>query len=281
MHNPRVIQWHQVDLTRREFNPDHADWNYRIMAEGDSWFTIGGVPVCNVLFRLSLPDWSLVVSLAKPGDTVRSMADLCNNQELVEATSKRFGYAWHAILLSGGGNDLIDYAGRIVLPKSERPASVSAAQDYVNLERFAIVLRYIQDGYRKIVALRDRADSACRNAPIITHTYDYATPNNTPAKLGPITLGPWLYAAFRDAQVPVSDWNMLSDFLLGELARSIESLQATLPEFHVVNTLGTLVRAELGATGESNDWLNEIHPTADGYRKIAARYEQRIRAELA
>ena len=39
----------------------------------------------------------------------------------------------------------------------------------------------------------------------------------------------------------------------------------------LVDTRGTLARAQPSATGNDNDWLNEIHPNTGGYGKIAAR----------
>jgi hypothetical protein len=48
----------------------------------------------------------------------------------------------------------------------------------------------------------------------------------------------------------------------------------------VVDTRNTLVRANPTERGNSNDWINEIHPNLGGYRKIAARLSARINAVL-
>ena len=53
-----------------------------------------------------------------------------------------------------------------------------------------------------------------------------------------------------------------------------------LPDFHVVNTLDTLTRAQLGARGESGDWDNEIHPSRSGYKKLARKLAKAICDEL-
>jgi hypothetical protein len=39
-----------------------------------------------------------------------------------------------------------------------------------------------------------------------------------------------------------------------------------------------LVRADPAANGESNDWENEIHPTRDGYAKLATRWRTTLDA---
>jgi hypothetical protein len=53
-----------------------------------------------------------------------------------------------------------------------------------------------------------------------------------------------------------------------------------LPDFHVVNTQDTITPAALGETGESGDWMNEIHPGADGYKKLATKIARRVRRYL-
>jgi lysophospholipase L1-like esterase len=47
--------------------------------------------------------------------------------------------------------------------------------------------------------------------------------------------------------------------------------------FHVINTRNTLNRAKLNSKGNSGDWLNEIHPNKNGYKKIARLIEQKLK----
>jgi hypothetical protein len=46
----------------------------------------------------------------------------------------------------------------------------------------------------------------------------------------------------------------------------------------VIDAIGTLRRADAAATGESHDWENEIHPTSDGYAKLAAHWRSTLDA---
>jgi lysophospholipase L1-like esterase len=62
--------------------------------------------------------------------------------------------------------------------------------------------------------------------------------------------------------------------LVDALADTLLSL--ALPAVHVVDTRNTLAPADPASTGSSGDWLNEIHPTPAGYRKIAARLSDAI-----
>ncbi len=285
-----VLRWMDIELSRPETNPDHIFHRHKVLAEGDSWFTIGGVPVWNLLYSLEFPGTNVVVTLAKPGDTLKSMAEICNNSELRFAMDKLHGYDWDAILLSAGGNDLIDYVSgkttedSILIPPNER-GPVNGPADYVDQSKLALLMQYIQEGYRRIVALRDAPKSSCAGAPVIVHTYDLLTPANSPATIGPIVLGPWLFPALQRANVPTTDWIALADYLLAVLRDTIVELAVPgakqLANFHVVDTQGTLTRAALGAVGESNDWLNEIHPTKTGYEKLARKLSAKLGALLS
>jgi hypothetical protein len=277
---PHIIRWNDISHGQAKDNPDDIRYGYRILGEGDSWFTIGGIPPANLLHPLQFSKETIIVTLATPGDVIRNMADIVNNKVLKMALSEKFGYRWHAILFSGGGNDLIDYAKDLIAPPGERPANPADPAEYFLPERVDTVMGYIKDGYRRVVALRDAPDSSCAGKPLITHCYDLATPRDSPAKFGVRKFGPWLFPAFTAGEIPQADWNGASDFLLRRLRQTLLELAQELPRFHVVDTIGTLRRAALGATGDSNDWDNEIHPNMDGYSVVAAKLQQKLEALL-
>ena len=261
------------DLLDNSGLPVFPDLN--LLAEGDSWFTINGLPPSNLLFKLRFRKPTRIVSCALPGDTIKHMAQIAGNQHLKQALGAS-GPRWDAILLSGGGNDLIDAAAEILLPKDRRPDNPKKPEEFCDMPRLRALVKDTQDGYRRIAALRDLPGAAGRGVPILSHTYDYATPRDAPARLGFVQPGPWLYKALTKRLVPPADWVRISDFLTNTLAEGILALAAgptAVPGFHVVETRGTLIRADLDMPRKSNDWLNEIHPTAGGYDKLAKRIE--------
>jgi len=257
----------QLDPTVAALNP--PEYPLRFLAEGDSWFSFGSWKLQSLLTQLRLETPAVVLSLAQPGDTIRRMSDISRNPVLDDWLSRQWGaFNWNALLISGGGNDVIDDAGHII------PASATAQGDkptaaYIDPVVLAKTLADVANGYRRIVALRDRADSPCPGVPLVTHAYDFVTPRDSPARFLVAQLGPWLFPAMVAAKIPPNRWNDVADHVLGALGQCLVDLEAELPNFHVARTLGRLTRAAPGTQGDSHDWANEIHPNGGGFRELA------------
>lgn len=248
--------------------PDDPAFAKRILCEGDSWFSIGAIPSSNLLFPLRFAQSTLLVNLAQPGDTIRSMSSISANPILHQLIAeKNYQTKFDAIFISGGGNDLIDLVDQIICTPSA--GAGKHMLDYINAIELANLKLIVQQGYYKIARMRE--NSANSDTPIVTHVYDYPTPRNAKAKfLGLKVAGPWIYPALKGNDVPEEFWISLTDHIFEFLAVAITELSYKIDNFHVVSaTRETLVRSRLGTTEEDGDWLNEIHPTAAGYKKLA------------
>jgi hypothetical protein len=247
--------------------PDDPAFTKRILCEGDSWFSIGALPSGNLLEPLRFAQPTLLVNLAMPGDTIKHMSIICSNPVLKQLVAERnFETKWDAIFISGGGNDLIDAADQIICKPS-----VSAGKhmlDYVNGIELANFKLAVQQGYRRIAKLRDAGINS--TTPIVTHVYDYPTPRNAKSKfLGLKVLGPWLYLAFNNDEVPEESWISVTDYIFEALGAALIELSYEIDNFYVISaTREVLTRARLGTTEADGDWLNEIHPTSTGYAKL-------------
>ena len=224
-----------------------------------------------------------MVNIAYPGDTVEAMSSLAGSPDLRKMIyDEQWAYEWNVILLSGGGNDVIDRAGEIIVKASKKTSKKAA--DWVDVDALDEIVSGVQDCYRKIVEIRDQPGSANADVPILTHTYDYVTPRNAPAKFGFAgIMGPWLYPRLEMVGAPVKVRVPIAGYVMDRLAEGLLALSrgpGRLPNFHVVDTRNTLDLADPEDIGNSNDWLNEIHPNHPGYRKLARKISTKLEALL-
>src|SRR5690242_17964014 len=63
------------DFRFPERDPDNKMYAYRIIAEGDSWFTLGAMPSSNILYNIETSRRAALVTIAFPGDTIVRMGD--------------------------------------------------------------------------------------------------------------------------------------------------------------------------------------------------------------
>ncbi|MEO5882214.1 MAG: hypothetical protein ABIQ06_07340 [Caldimonas sp.] len=285
-----VINPRDVGQGEKAESPDNPDYAWHFLAEGDSWFTIAAIPSSNLLFELRLGRWTQVLNLAYPGDTLRNIGTLARNKDLTRFLAKKnFCSHFDALLLSGGGNDLIAGAVELIRRKPHPGTDPAAPESYIDATAFAALLLRAQEAFATIVSVRDSAHSLSRGSPVFLHTYDYATPRNAPARfVGTVAIsGPWLFKAFTGSGIGISLQQRIADLLTDGLADALLQLDSaggtngkSLPAFHVIDTRNTLVRANPTERGNSNDWINEIHPNLGGYRKIAARLSAKINEVL-
>jgi len=284
---PNIATYHEV-FEAEEIDFDHELFanKQRIIAEGDSWFTIGGLQLqypwfSNILYTLRFSESkTLILNLAEPGDTVKNISSMVRNDNFRFALQAHRNHKWQAILLSAGGNDLIDGVGGFLLNKQQRESQNTTnshqTEHYINLNKFNALLNKIASNYRLLADMRGNSE-----IPIVVHTYDYPTPNNSPSRFFNVgLLGPWLFTAMEKADIPNNKRVAVTDYLFEKLADTILNLKKgtnKIQNFHVVDTRGLLKRASFGSTGESGDWLNEIHPNKKGYEKIARAIEEKLK----
>jgi hypothetical protein len=191
----------------------------------------------------------------------------------------RLALRWDAILLSGGGNDLIDAAGvgpeqtpqmRLFATPQERGPGPLQPDAYVSKPGWTTFADHLTAVFDRLVQARDRDKN--RGVPLVFHTYAPLMPRPAPAGLG---FGPWLAPSLQRFSVPQSDWLGVATALIDRLAALLQSIVAQHTaadpncELHLVDTrTAGLQMADAGSTGVSGDFQNEIHLTNGGYRKV-------------
>lgn len=264
----------------------------RLLAHGDSWFSIGSVPLApvgNVLTEMRFSKSAIAVNCARPGNTLGHMADYGREKWFERALLQRNGWDWHALLLSCGGNDLIDVcqvlahapdgsriplAQRIFRTADEWGDPASGAARYISDAGFATFARYFKANLQQLLALRDAGASAGR--PAFFHGYGVPTPRPAGVFPGSNLAGPWLYKAVVAYCIPEADYMAVGH----EIIRRFNTLGAEcagdaqrFPNLHFLDSMAIpLVPAALRAPGDSGDWINEIHLNRGGLKKFSPRY---------
>ena len=257
-----------------EFGANDFDWY--MLAEGDSWMSQSDV------FQGSLPDFlsltrrTLIVKIAVPGQTLRHIDETLSNGLLNGWLNDSLPFRFNAILFSAGGNDLIDAAastvvGQGILNDFTGTAPPSTARECVRDEGIALLTDYLGANFRRIGDLI-RSSRNAADLPVFLNGYDVPTARNAPV----LNTGPWLFKAYRDHAVPEDLWPEVTQRLFSVLLDEIGRWSAALSNTHLVPTTGTLTPAPAGSAGNVGDWANEIHPSQSGWAKLAPRWRTAI-----
>jgi lysophospholipase L1-like esterase len=266
---------------------DWSRFRWRMLAQGDSWFSIGALPpnfTTRIFESMRLTDRAAIVNCAQPGTKLRRMVDSAGARDFKRLFVGRLALKWDAILFSGGGNDLIEAAGspvdaplaqRLLRTRAERGQGADAAA-HLSEPGWQTFAAHLGSVFERLIDTRDAGIN--RHVPLLLHNYAAVTPRNAPAFPGTQA---WLWPVMQRYDIDPTMHEAVSDMLTQRLAQLLEDLAAARRQrdpqanVHVFDSLGSagIVRAAAGETGESGDWENEIHLTPGGYRKCARLWE--------
>ncbi len=227
-----------------------------IMAEGDSWFQYPLV-LDDTIDHLS--DSYTIFCMSGAGDELRGMAgamefvDLWKNLRNIRKLKVR------ALLLSAGGNDIVgaQFAGIL------RPfAKGQSARDSLDAAAWKRKLEELRDGYRRVLKAFRTLDAS---VPILFHAYDYANP--LPAQGPGWPRDGWLGAPMRGRGY--ADGPLQAEIvkeLLEDVNIAFKQLADEEPGVHFVDNR-TVVKGR---------WFDELHPTDDGFRDVAANFRKSL-----
>lgn len=279
----------------RQGATDMSHFQWRLLVEGDSWFSIGSLNLlksANLLQSMRFSAMSAAVQSAYPGDTLRRMVDMSRDPHFEQLLLGNGSWRWSAILLSAGGNDLIDAVQtrpsaeptrRLLRRNDEWGPESDGPQRYVNEAGWQVFRRYVQANLDHFIRLRDhkRGENGNAGRPLCMHTYAYPTPRPSGGGGGQ---GPWLMPAMQAYGIPLPDWPGVARVLVDRLAELMLECAADpmrYPALHVFDTRRVPIEpAKLQARHASGDWLNEIHLTQVGCDKLARPWCKAIEATI-
>jgi lysophospholipase L1-like esterase len=252
--------WDPIERDRR-YASAKRDGLPRLLTEGDSWFDYPPHP--NIIDWLESEGRWAFKRLEKSGDTVKNMATDANLAMLASIARREKP---DCILLSGGGNDLfvpipekpdLRWIWRALLPFQAGSSATahlnSAAWDEKKTEIRLDLVRIIGE--------------LGELAPIVAHGYDYLIASGVKVRYDGFRLaGPWILPSMKDRGINDSVLQReVLRVLIDEYNEILKALERTYPDDFVYLDLRGTLRPD-------SDWLNEIHPTEDGFRRVAKKF---------
>lgn len=252
-----------------------------LVAEGDSWFDYPRWDVLKALRR----DGYEVVSAAHYGQTLEEIAyspaqftGTIDALKRVKAEHKQP----KAILLSAGGNDLSGPELSVIL--SYKGAGVDPVDTAVLARIIDVRLRQAMKTWL-LAASETTVREFGRRIPILIHGYDYPVPDGRGFLGGFWVLpGPWLDPSFRNrAYAGAPTGTDANTGAMHDVIDRFNAMLASLPndaDLRVANVKFVRVTGTLSddPAKYKDDWANELHPSADGFKRVAKRFEQVLSA---
>lgn len=245
-----------------------------LLTEGDSWFSF---PLhSNVIDHLRRFGQFSVLRLEKSGDELlRMLGDRPLRKlsgHLRRTYVRRFGRAYRAqaLLLSGGGNDILAPHQLAVLLRSN--ATGNQPTDFIEVDRVrTTTMPQLKAAFENLCNVRDDHNPDC---VIYTHGYDYAIPGDRPIRIlwGLKEIGPWMHKVMNgsfDDQIFVPEEHRagVARWLVDEFNTTLQSIDRD--KFVVVDVRGRV-----------DKWADEIHPRSTGFEEVARAFEAALKVQF-
>jgi hypothetical protein len=260
--------WDPVERDRR-YASAKRDGLTRLLTEGDSWFDYPPHP--NIVDWLESEGQWAIKRLEKSGDTIENVASSSNLSMLSRIATKEKPVC---ILLSGGGNDLF-------VPIPERPDLKwifrlffdfdpgKSPAEHLNPVVWNIKLTEFRLAYSRLIGALGSL------APIIIHGYDYLIPSGERVKYdGFRVAGPFIRPSMEARGIvdPVFQREIIVALIDG-FNEVLAALERAFPTSVIyVDLRGTL--------DPDRDWMNELHPTEQGFRVVEQKLASALRNRL-
>lgn len=245
-----------------------------VFAEGDSWldkFTPVPLTGTNLLDAIRTPYHAAVVDVARIGDT---SVDVVKGWQAKRTRALFKFFEFNAIILSVGANDLKNLYADKVERMIAGGLSPQEIQSLLEPATYAAEFNQVVANVRAFVGLRDGSPrNTTRRAPIVVHGYDYFQPRPARASVfagSAFGTGPWVYPVLQGAGLDAAQMKRAADAVVDQLNQSLADAFGAAASVVVIDSRGVLTPARPGSTAEDGDWLDEIHPSAAGFDKLAS-----------
>lgn len=235
-----------------------------ILAIGDSWFWYPRNNLLSALVehkRLKDP-YRFIQMLGYNGAKLEQYVFGRYARQLDKHLSSGFRSAYSAILISGAGNDAVDY--KLALKRSCK--DIGSAEECIDEETMTIFLGKLSAALGALLQRISDAYAGANRPDIFVHSYDYPIPDGRGFKLADLKLtGPWLKPAMnsRRVQEEMGVRRAVCRILIDRLATMYQAFDAPHERVYFIRSTGCLTSSDY-----KKDWDNELHPSAAGFRRL-------------
>ena len=239
-----------------------------VVTEGDSWFSYE--LYLNLSDRIDDAKRFALKRLESSGDTLEHMVGYSSDAAGIRALRKVVQQERPIFLFfSGGGNDIVgpELKGAI---KQFDPAL--EPEEYLDTKNWKDLLGHLETGY---TVLAEEIGPLC---PIFAHGYDFIVPSNRPVKIFPGVPGPgpWVWPEMTAEDVAIVDPSLQRAIGKVMIDQFNDEVLAGIEEKYS----GYFTHIDLRGTVQENQWSNEIHPTAAGFKALASRFLEEVDDKL-
>jgi hypothetical protein len=291
----------------RSIDAEGAGGDAKLLAIGDSWFAFplplfGGSR--NLVDAIAPRRPSVAIDLSLVGDTAANMASGERYGQLRAILAGGRGEApipVAAVLISAGGNDLVDRIGDLVdtvtrTARSELAGRATPIEAQREAHRRVLEALAGRDAQRiheaviadvgRLAAARDGGPNAA--VPAILHGYCHVTPRDAPALRFPFRIGPWIWKVLEPLGYTQAQQQEIARRVIDEHNRRLAALADATQHVHLLDlrTLqdegsartgaapqrgGTLPVADPASLAPTPWWHDEIHLNTSGWELAARR----------
>jgi hypothetical protein len=245
-----------------------------LVAEGDSWFDYPGTDILSELRDRC--GWE-VRSVARKGDRVEDMAYQGDQlDDLVEEIKEllRHDIVPRAVLLSGGGNDLVVEKFGTLLNHFDSP------ERGLNHDIVKGLMDRIGDAYTTLFQAVTNVCTGAMGYPlaIVIHGYGHAVPDGRGFPSWFPIVGPWLEPGFINkgyGATTLEARKLLVRDVITALNQKLQDVAGLFGNVVYVD-LRAILSDDLTGNHYRQDWDNELHPTDDAFGRIADAIDVRI-----
>jgi lysophospholipase L1-like esterase len=256
-----------------------------LWAYGDSWLYGDILFLPELVSELPAFGYSVVdASFADTGSTLAMLAGRAEDFSLKLAVARAAGEQPKAILLGGGGNDLVRAPNGLTNRPTETPLFAMLDPSPTAAERATadFIEGTLAGLYRNILDAILQATPAAGGAPVFIHGYDHPIPDGRRIQVLTVKIGPWLQPVFaaRGLHDVAANRQRMRE-LIDRLNRMVQGLTQEAAYrgrvWHLKLT-GVLATDELDPHAHERLWHDELHPHAEGYRMLAQEMANQLKA---